>query len=259
METTHIAKWFFVISLAVFIIAWSNKDKWPGQNEIVENVLREPVQTEAQISAFNVNVKGKQYSINPKFNYEIWGMVVSCHESRDLFDYYHEQWGDDLNVKDVCVVWGENVKSGIFRRMKFSSGSWTCYPSCPSKDWSQVMAEFRNDQLSNNHLLVESVPLFNQLRKVRRGDQIYLKGYLVEYSHSNGKFTRGTSISRTDTGNGACETIFVTDFKMLRQANWFWRSIYSLFRILVILSLIFWVVSHLKSEIDSRPVLDKSL
>jgi len=51
------------------------------------------------------------------------------------------------------------------------------------------------------------------------GDQIYFKGYLAEYAHSNRTFTRGTSTSRTDTGNGACETVYVEDYQILRQAN----------------------------------------
>ena len=111
-----------------------------------------------------------------------------------------------------------------------------------------MYSKFRNDQLSNNHVLAASALLFNQLRRVQRGDQIYLKGYLAEYSHSNGKFYRGTSTCRTDTGNGACETIFVTDFKMLRQANALWRGVYLWSRILIVLSLIFWFASSLKSN-----------
>ena len=211
--------------------------QWPAENDIVPDVLREPVQSETQALPFTLKHKGKQYSITPKFNYELWGLVVSCHESADPFDYYHEQWGDDLNVKDLCVVWGQNVKSGVFRKMQFSSGSWTCYPKCSGSDWPQIMNKFRYDQLSNNHILAESSSIFDRLRRIRRGDQIYLKGYLAEYSHSGGKFHRGTSVTRTDTGNGACETIFIKDLKILRESHPVWRRLNVLVFFLLLMSL----------------------
>lgn len=248
MKSTYSAKRIFIATLIIFVVAWFHRDGWPDADEIVKDVLRDPAQTETSMAPFSIQHKNKNYLITPKFNYEIWGLVVSCHEASNPFDYYHKEWGDDLNAKDICVVWGENVESGIFRDVKFSSGSWTCYYSCKNRDWRKILTKFRNDQLSNNHLLVASAILSNQLRRVRRGDQIYIKGYLAEYAHSNGKFYRGTSTCRTDTGNGACETIFVTDFKMLRQANALWRGVYSWSRILIVLSLIFWFASSLKSN-----------
>ncbi len=58
------------------------------------------------------------------------------------------------------------------------------------------------------------------------GDQIYFKGYLSHYSHNQG-FKRGTSIVRTDRGNGACETVFITDFQILKEANIVWRGLHA--------------------------------
>lgn len=248
MKLAYISKWFFITTLVLFAFSWFYKDRWPAEGEIVEDILRDPVQAETSKMPFSIEHKNKNYVITPKFDYELWGLVVSCHEASNPFDYYHKEWGDDLNAKDICVVWGENVESGIFRDVKFSSGSWTCYYSCKNRDWREILTKFRNDQLSNNHLLAASAILSNQLRRVRRGDQVYLKGYLAEYSHSNGTFHRGTSTCRTDSGNGACETIFVTDFKMLRQANPLWRGIYPWSSIFIIVSLVFWFMSSLKSK-----------
>jgi hypothetical protein len=42
----------------------------------------------------------------------------------------------------------------------------------------------------------------------------------VEYTHHQGfEFHRGTSVTRDDTGNGACETIFVRELSVLRTAS----------------------------------------
>jgi hypothetical protein len=54
------------------------------------------------------------------------------------------------------------------------------------------------------------------------GDQIRIKGYLSSYTNDSGS-TRGTSTTRTDTGNGACETIYVEQFKIVEAATSYWR------------------------------------
>ena len=46
------------------------------------------------------------------------------------------------------------------------------------------------------------------LRSVRRGDRISLTGYLVLVESKSG-WKWDTSLSRTDTGGGACEIVWV--------------------------------------------------
>ncbi len=48
------------------------------------------------------------------------------------------------------------------------------------------------------------------------------KGFLAEYGREDG-YLRPTSVTREDMGDGACETVFVTDFEVLRVANPNWR------------------------------------
>jgi len=59
------------------------------------------------------------------------------------------------------------------------------------------------------------------------GDHIRLKGMLVEYRNPGNGFRRGTSVTRTDKGNGACETIYVNAFEIIRKANQGARHFYS--------------------------------
>ena len=46
------------------------------------------------------------------------------------------------------------------------------------------------------------------LKKLREGDIVLLQGYLVDVDHESGWRWR-TSMSRTDTGAGACEIVYV--------------------------------------------------
>jgi hypothetical protein len=67
-----------------------------------------------------------------------------------------------------------------------------------------------------------------------------VRGYLASYGSPNVQ-PRGTSTTRTDTGDGACETIYVERFEIVQAATSYWRiSMYvSLFALLAGLFLYF--------------------
>jgi hypothetical protein len=72
---------------------------------------------------------------------------------------------------------------------------------------------------------VNSDEIMTQVNNLARGDQIKIKGKLVNaIINPIGKagvssITWNTSISRTDSGAGACEVIYVEDIQILREAN----------------------------------------
>ena len=47
---------------------------------------------------------------------------------------------------------------------------------------------------------------------------------LSNYGSGDGG-TRGTSTTRDDTGNGACETIYVKEFTIIKSMDNIWRQI----------------------------------
>ena len=78
--------------------------------------------------------------------------------------------------------------------------------------------------LSNNHLLADRPSIVAKLRDVHIGDQVRIRGRLSQYAHNHGfAFMRGTSLTRDDTGNGACETIYVQEVEVLRTGGGPWR------------------------------------
>lgn len=142
----------------------------------------------------------------------------------------------------------------MYKQIKFSNGSFTCYLR---SDDHNVWKRFDQNCLSNNHILSTDGKISKRLAGVRKGDQIYLKGYLASYSHSNESFKRGSSITRTDRGNGdrgngACETVYVTDFSILKRANSLWWFLSWLTKYVIISCLIFLVIVHFKSPVCYR-------
>lgn len=225
-----------IISVFVFFIAGWQKTKLPEQR-YHPSLQEEPKQTETLLAPFSVEAGKMTYNIKPLYDYELYGLVVSKHDSNAWDDFLHkEQWQDYLNVADLCVIWGSNIQNESYKKVKFSSGQWTCYYQTKDRSAWELFNPFK---ISNNHLLTANKFLAEKIRDVEIGDQIYIRGYLAEYSHHQG-FFRGSSISRQDSGNGACETIYIDGFKIIQKRSGVWKYIQYLSVVLFLLSLWMW-------------------
>lgn len=199
-------------------LGWTFNDRLPEHARLRTGVLDEPAQTApTSTSPFLARMGGVEYRIEPQADYEIHGLVVSRHHTDAWWDWIHAASNDHLNVVDLCVVWGANARDGAYERMRFSSGQFVCYVE--TKDATAWQPPYIR-AVSNNHLLTDEPRIARALRNVRIGDQIRLRGQLVAYSHQAGfAFRRGTSLTRDDQGDGACETIFVREIDVLRAAD----------------------------------------
>ena len=215
-----------LISIVLVLIALFQKDRLPDKEDILNELYQMPRQTQTAALAFKTEVGNKVYTITPFYGYELHGLVVSYYDSTGWWDITHKfLWKDFINIKDICVLYGFNVRTDAYKEMRFKSGPWTCYVDLPTE---RAQVQYHHICLSNNHLLADNKQLAKEIMRAERGDQIYIKGYLAAYSHSGGSFFRATSTNRTDTGDGACETIYIEDFKILKKANRFWRFVFSL-------------------------------
>lgn len=230
-------KFVFLAGLAAFLFGLYMGDALPPPGDLLPVLENEPDQRLVQKPPFDTTVNEIAYHIRPLYRYELWGLVVSQHHAGSFIDYVHKKWGDHLNTADLCVVWGQNAFSGIYERMSFSSDQWTCFARSSAETWQQ----FSMSGLSNNHILADQRAIRQQLKQVRPGDQVHFRGYLAEYSHDGG-FSRGTSTVRTDTGNGACETVFVEEFDILRSGPGHWRTLRWLAGFAMLLALAVWLL-----------------
>ena len=72
---------------------------------------------------------------------------------------------------------------------------------------------------SNNHIIPADDRIKRTVLKIRRGDRVKLEGYLVDVKAADDKgntFTWNSSTTRTDTGDGACELIYVTKAEIVK-------------------------------------------
>ena len=221
----------------LFLAYWQSAEL-PTPNDLLSDLKNEPIQTITDKQIFNSRVGGITYTIRPLYKYDLYGLVVSKHDADTWWDYIHREANDRLNVSDICVVWGKNAQNGSYLPIHFSSGQFTCYWKTNS---SKDFAAFDQFSISNNHLLTDQASLAKIISHIKRGDQIHFSGYLAEYEHHNGfHFKRGTSIVRTDTGNHACETVFVEKIEILKRASSPWNKLFWLATALFITGCIMW-------------------
>lgn len=206
-----------IISFVVLLMSFWHRNDLPGSIDYIAAVANEPQQNTTARKPFDAAWDGTGYQIDPEFEYSLTGMIVSFRHHDDN-SRMHNLAGDHLNMLDVCVVWGENTRSAQLEKLDFWNGIFTCNVKTSDQ---QAWESFDMNQLSNNHLISNDEDIRDRARSIRIGDQIRVEGVLASYTSPGGR--RGTSITRTDTGDGACETIYVDRFEIVRAAVSPWR------------------------------------
>jgi len=80
-----------------------------------------------------------------------------------------------------------------------------------------VPAEQAMQMVSNMHIIPASPQIAQQIKQVKRGDLVYLKGELVEIKDKN--LVWRSSLTSSDTGDGACELFRVQSIHWVEKQN----------------------------------------
>lgn len=205
-------------ALTLFVAFW-NRNALPGEIAFHPKLKDEPRQRETHKQPLKLSYAGVEYRVEPLYDYELYGLVVS-YRQHDGESSMHKWSNDHLNMADVCVVWSDTAFSPTLSKLDFWNGIFTC--NVQTRD-SVAWSNFKMNQLSNNHLISADPFVRDRVAEVRIGDQIHIKGSLSRYGAVGGGL-RGTSTTREDTGDGACETIFVDDFDIIVPGFSLWRT-----------------------------------
>lgn len=158
-------------------------------------VKEQPVQVEAGSSVFRFG----DYILTRRARFEVRARVLSK-------EPYYLGRTADLSPVDLALGWGVMSDSAVLDRIDVSqSGRWyhTRYELPPPVDERLMMASS-----SNMHMIPARKDVEGALKKLRVGDIVDIRGFLVDVDHESGWYWR-TSMSRTDTGDGACELVYV--------------------------------------------------
>lgn len=211
-----------ICALAVCAVSYFKKDALSDHHTILPELARDPLQKPLKEKDFPFTYGGKTYVIQPVADYELWGLVVSHNEISAFTDIYHT--ASSVDIKDLCVIWGDNISSSDYQKISFSSEPFSCQYHTNSP---VVLRTFERMQFANNHLLAGDDAVRERIRRTHVGSQIHLKGRLVNYyPERQSEAVRKTSTSRKDTGNGACEVVLVDEFEILQDPNALWWKLF---------------------------------
>ena len=188
-------RWKPIAALLICIVGfagmWSSR---PIKREPGVLAPDEPHQSETQQQPFAF----KDYEITPQASYDIEARVLSV-------ESYITDAGAKLAPLDFAVGWGPMSDSAIIDHFKVDQGArfFTIYPDDEAIDLDTALKH-----AANMHLIPADGNVKRQLKKIKTGNIVTLHGRLVNVSRSDGFFWH-TSLTRNDTGNGACELMYV--------------------------------------------------
>ena len=132
--------------------------------------------------------------------------------SREDYSFGREA---ELSPVDFALGWGSMTNPAIYKQLSISQGNrwyyWR-YENAPPIPVNEI-----STHSANTHLIPASKQVAKQLQQIDQDVLIYLKGQLVEVTAADG-WTWRSSLSREDTGNGACELMLVEEVRVLSKS-----------------------------------------
>ncbi len=179
---------------------------WKHSNGVVSadpGVLAagEPVQVEIEKpTPFHHN----DVTIEPVAHFEVKAKVLG--KKRYFFDNTA-----DISSYDFALGWGRMSDQQIVDQINIrQSNRWYYW----SSDRLVLPIEEIARSSSNMHLVHKNDAIKDALGKVREGQIVHIKGYLINAVYPDGGRWR-SSLTREDRGNGACEVVFVEEVIVL--------------------------------------------
>ena len=136
-------------------------------------------------------------------------MALFTIEARVLgVQHYSGDPGGDLAPYDLVLGWGKMSDTAVLEKLDISQSGrffhWRYWGEKPP-----VPEEAINRQSANIHIIPEDDTILGRIKSLRKGSLVRMSGYLVEATHPQGSEPWSTSLSRDDTGKGACEIFYV--------------------------------------------------
>jgi hypothetical protein len=162
-------------------------------------VDRQPLQRLINAAPFSFG----EFEITPRAEYDIEARVLSI-------EPYKMDGGAKLSPIDFAVGWGPMSDTAVLDHFRITQGArfFTIYPNESAIDIRTALLGS-----ANMHLIPSTGGVRDQLEDVRPGNLVRLRGYLVSVAGPDG-YTWNTSLTREDTGAGACELFYVESVEM---------------------------------------------
>jgi hypothetical protein len=194
-------KWTFLLALAAFLIHhwWLSQPVEHGPGIVAPY---DPVQTEiTEPQRFEF----KGYTFIPAAEFWIEARILS--RERYFIDPEAK-----LSPIDLALGWGRMSDEQVLEKIKIRQGG--RFYHWRVREFPIPRREIETNS-ANMHLIPADKAVKKTLFRTRQGNVVRLNGYLVKIRGEGGWYWN-SSMTREDTGNHACEVIYVTSCEVVR-------------------------------------------
>lgn len=172
----------------------------PGNGGFFQVPVSPPLQ-------FTKDVGNWHFTLTSDYAYTLAGKVVGKHE-------YPATMPDGIIPLDLAVVNGDLVRQDILTYFTFTMGSHTLEYSYDIPTMYGLTEEYIDEHISNNHLVFLKPSLESQVKSIKVGDCLIIKGKLVNIRGTSPakQYFVDTSTVRNDTYPAGCEIILVEQY-----------------------------------------------
>jgi hypothetical protein len=189
-------KKIFSILLLLLLISCSEVEQPPGV--MAKDPPKQSPLTQSEVW------ERDEYFINAIAQFELKAKVLG--KERYRFDRE-----SDIAPYDLALGWGRMSDQAIIDRIDISQRTrWFFWET----DNYPIPRREIEISAANMHIIPATEDVRDELDDLLVGEIIYLKGYLVSAMSPKDGWRWKSSLSRTDTGGGACEVVWVE--KLLR-------------------------------------------
>lgn len=138
------------------------------------------------------------FRLEPQARYDIEARVLGV-------ERYRYDGSAKLSPIDFAVGWGPMSDTEVLAHFRITQGArfFSIYPGEQAIDLQTALVS-----AANMHLIPATSDIEKSLRRVRPGHVVRLRGLLVNASRPDG-YRWNTSLTRNDSGDGACELFYV--------------------------------------------------
>jgi hypothetical protein len=182
------------------IAAWQHAHR-PVAHDPGVLAVNAPAQDNMDSRAFTL--RKDTYSLKPLAKFSLSARVLSRAD-------YRWDTESQLAPTDLALGWGRMSDSAVLDKIDISQSGRFYYwrvGEFPIAEREIV------ESSANMHLIPADSTVQRDIERTRTGDIVSFEGYLVEADGPNG-YKWVSSLSRTDSGAGACELVWVEHFSL---------------------------------------------
>ena len=140
------------------------------------------------------------WQLTPRAHYDITARILSRED-------YHFDLLSDLIPEDLALGWGPMSDNRVLSAFRISQGA-RFYSWMPKQPELPIARQVVIEHSANTHVIPANPATRRQLERLRVGQVVHLIGFLVDGVRDDGAYIH-TSLTRSDSGPGACEVVLV--------------------------------------------------